>query len=147
MSVYFATAGDYLKIGYSADPAGRMNTVTRNGKRPDDLPWGARVKLIGWIPGDRGRERSLHDVHASHRVAGEWFRLGPDAIREHIWADPRGIDVERMTAATVFALRAYPHLTRDDLAERGVQIEATPESVVPLAWMDGLLDSNKGAAS
>ena len=30
MSVYFATAGDYLKIGYSTDPIGRM---------PGLIPW------------------------------------------------------------------------------------------------------------
>lgn len=130
MSVYFAQAGGYTKIGFSDDPIDRQSTITTSGKRPDDLPYGADVDLIGWVPGDRWTEGAHHARFISKRVAGEWFRLDKDdvaAIKALIWADPRGVDIKGMSFAAVIACRRYPELTRDELAARGVRIKAVSE--------------------
>lgn len=126
MSVYFAQAGDYVKIGYSADPIARASTITRLGKRPADLPFGTDVDLIGWIPGDQWRETEMHGKFTSSRVAGEWFRLDRDEIRALILDDPRGVDMRRMSALAVFAAAAHPTMTRDEIALAGIPIEAAP---------------------
>lgn len=125
MSVYFATAGGYMKIGFAADPISRVTTVTRNGKRPADLPFAADVELIGWVPGDRQAETDMHARFADRRVDGEWFRIDADVVRELIWSDPRGVDLDRMSMFAVLTCRARPDLTRDEIAACGVQVEAT----------------------
>ncbi|GAB2970063.1 GIY-YIG nuclease family protein [Nocardioides montaniterrae] len=126
MSVYFAESGPYMKIGYSADPAGRMTTVTRNGQRPDDLPFDADADLIGWIPGDRKVERELHQRFASIRVSGEWFWSEREAAVQIIREHPSGVDIHGMSAIAVFLMREHPTATRADLEAIGVQVEAVP---------------------
>lgn len=127
MSVYFATSGRYMKIGHSSDPVARSATITRNGTRPDDVEFCAAATLLGWIPGDAAREKQFHSTFADARVAGEWF-LGIDeaVARELIWADPYGVDMQRMSALAVLLMVEHPELSRDDLAGAGIQIEATP---------------------
>ena len=115
MSVYFIRVGEYIKIGYSHDPVNRATTVTRSGIRPADIPFGADVDLIGWVPGDVWTERAFHVQHIEHRVAGEWFRLTREAAEELIWSDPRGIDLERMTAQAVFVSLKHPEITREEM--------------------------------
>lgn len=129
MSVYFIESGPYMKIGFSEDPISRNTTVTRNGKRPDDLPFDAETDLIGWIPGDRKAEARLHKQFAHLRVAGEWFWSERDAARELIWVDPRGVDLHRMAASAVFTMRKYPTLTRADLASAGLAVLAVSEEI------------------
>jgi hypothetical protein len=146
MSVYFAEAGGYVKIGYSADPASRMTTVTRNGTRPADLPYGTRATLLGWIPGDRKREASLHRRFVGLWAAGEWFRLDVDEIRDLIWSDPRGVDMERMTAMAVSVAMDYPTLTREQIASAGIRIEAPPEAEVIGAMFDCLFAAERRAS-
>lgn len=124
MSVYFAQAGAYIKIGYSGDPISRVATVTMNGRRPETLPRGAEATLLGWVPGNRELEAELHRRFAADHVAGEWFYLDPEVARGAIWADPRGVDIHRMSAMAVFAAMEFPEATRDELAAAGVQIEA-----------------------
>jgi hypothetical protein len=146
MSVYFATADGYTKIGYSADPAGRMTTVTRNGQRPDDLPFGAKAHLIGWIPGDRAVEAGLHRRFAAHHAAGEWFSGIKDGeLRSIVEDDPRGIDVDRMTALAVFVAIAHPELTRDEIAALGVRIDAVPEPEALRSWSDDLTATERAS--
>lgn len=146
MSVYFATAGDYVKIGHSADPIARLNTITRNGKRPSDLPFAAEARLIGWIPGDVCDEALLHRRFADQRVAGEWFRgIDCDVLRDLIWADPHGIDIERMSATAVFVALRCPQATRDDIAAAGVRLEALSLEESHLL-MDGWLTTRKAAS-
>lgn len=129
MSVYFALAGGYVKVGYSAKPFGRMTTVTRNGRRPTDLPHAADVELLGWVPGDRDVEAAWHRRFAADHVAGEWFYLAPDMVRSLIWSDPCGVDLVRMPAPAVFAAIKYPAATRDDLARAGYTVEAAPADI------------------
>lgn len=130
MSVYFAEAGGYIKIGYSHDPIGRSATITTSGTRPSDLPRGAGVDLIGWVPGDHWREGSIHAQFVDSRVRGEWFRLDREAMHELIWQDPHGVDLHRMSASAVFCALNYPHFTRDELESAGVRIHAATEAEV-----------------
>lgn len=127
MSVYFAQAGRYTKVGYSADPIARVGSVTTNGARPADIPRGADARLLGWIPGDRRRESEIHARFSDRRVeaGGEWFVLEEDEIRDLIWSDPSGIDVQRMAAMAVLAGSKYPGVTRADMAAAGIPVEAT----------------------
>ena len=124
MSVYFIEAGPYMKIGFSDNPIARAGTVTRLGKRPDDLPFEADAELIGWIPGDRKVEKQLHERYAHLRVAGEWFWSERDAMAELIWADPRGVDMHRMSALAVGAMHKHPTLTRAEVEAAGIRVMA-----------------------
>lgn len=126
MSVYFAQAGRYTKIGYSADPASRVSSVTTHGTRPADLRRGTEARLLGWIPGNMRRELEVHGRFVGQRVEGEWFVLDVAEVRELIWADPCGIDIQRMSAMAVLAAIKYPEATRDDLAAAGIPIAAVP---------------------
>lgn len=128
MSVYFAQAGPYIKIGYSADPLTRVDSVTISVERPDDLPKGADVDLIGWVGGGRRRESAMHREFARDHVAGEWFYLDRDVVVDLIWADPHGIDFHGMSARAALAARKHPDLTRDQLAQAGVPIECSDGS-------------------
>lgn len=126
MSVYFIEAGPYMKIGFSDDPIARAESVTRTGRRPDDLPREADAELIGWIPGDRKAEARLHRRFAYLRVAGEWFWSEREQAAELIWADPRGVDIHRMSARAVLAMRKHPTLTRAEVELAGIPVLALP---------------------
>lgn len=124
MSVYFAAVGGYVKIGYSADPIGRTSTVTVNAKRPTDVPRGADAQLIGWVPGERDEEARWHRSFAADHVAGEWFYIDPDVVSQLIWADPCGIDLDRMSALAVLAANAHPGISREEIAAAGIPVNA-----------------------
>lgn len=146
MSVYFATAGGYMKIGYSKDPIARSTTLTTSGTRPDDLPRATDVTLLGWIPGDTNDEGVVHARFRGNRVKGEWFAdVDVDAVRELIWNHPHGVDVQRMSAWAVFTMDRYPELTRDDLTSRGIPVEARPLEESHLL-MDRFLTTPKSAS-
>lgn len=72
--VYFIEADDYIKIGYSRDPIGRLSQIRkRHGvKLPDGLD-PSRARILAVEQGTQSHERRLHDRFAEHRVAGEWF--------------------------------------------------------------------------
>lgn len=126
MSVYFAQAGAYVKIGYSRRPISRVSTVTTAGKRPNDLPRGTDARLLGWVPGDQWVESAWHARFIASRVAGEWFYLDPEAIRQEIWADPCGVDFERMSARAVLAADRHPGISREEIAAAGIPVEVVP---------------------
>lgn len=126
MSVYFAAAGPYIKIGFSADPIARSATVTTAGKRPSTLRRATPAHLIGWIPGDRAVESAMHQRFAADHVAGEWFYISVDVVRDLIWSDPRGVDMRRMSAMAVFTAEAYPQATREQMEQAGIPVEAKP---------------------
>ena len=77
MSVYFARAGEYLKIGYSKDPRQRIRTLRchKDSIRPTGLDDAAPVELVAVIDGNRDTERILHRVFAGLRECGEWYRI------------------------------------------------------------------------
>lgn len=139
MSVYFATSGGLLKIGYSVNPFSRVGTITRLGTRPDRIPLDAPAELIGFIPGDVEVERGLHRRFAEQYVAGEWFDLDPAVAAEAIWADERGIDIQRMSMMAVLLMWRHPHLTRDEAASvLGTSVEAAPLDEA-LGWIHAAL--------
>lgn len=72
--VYFIEAGDYIKIGYSRDPIGRLVQIRsgRGVKLPDGLD-PSRARILTVEPGTHSHEKRLHDRFAEHRAAGEWF--------------------------------------------------------------------------
>ena len=76
--VYFAVAGRYVKIGYSASNVQRRLRVMFNGSRlirPDDIDESQPPALIHEIPGCIIRdERRIHALFARHHVIGEWYR-------------------------------------------------------------------------
>lgn len=125
MSVYFARVGDYMKIGFSDDPIARATTITRMGTRPADVAVGDTVDLVGWVPGDVWREGYYHAQHIESRVVGEWFHLDRKCAEDLIWADPRGVDLERMSAMAVFACLRHPELTRDEIEAAGIPVMAS----------------------
>lgn len=63
--VYFAQAGDRIKIGWSKNVATRVAQLQTGNAAP--------IKLLGVVPGGRAKEREIHDLFASVRVGGEWF--------------------------------------------------------------------------
>lgn len=136
MSVYFAQAGAHIKIGHSADPIERVSTLTRNGTRPSDVAHCAEAELLGWVPGDRAVEAAWHRRFAADHVAGEWFYLDPAAVRDLIWDDPCGIDLERMSALAVFAAHYHRGVSREQIAAAGIPVEANPDAA---AVMDDAL--------
>lgn len=124
--VYFAQVDRFIKIGYSANPFSRVRTITRLGKRPDEIAYDAPADLIGYIPGDRRREADIRCDFPESQVAGEWHELTAEDVRPLIWADPRGVDVQRMSGLAVLTMLEHPDLTREDVAALGVPIDATP---------------------
>lgn len=132
MAVYFAEAGGYIKIGFSVNPVSRVSTITRNGTRPADIPYGVEADLIGWVPGQQWTEGAWHSRYVDHRVVGEWFQgIDRDEIRQLIWANPRGVDAHRMSALAVWTCAANPDLTRDEVAALGIPVEGEqhPEQI------------------
>ncbi len=73
--VYFIRAGDHVKVGYSAQPLDRLQTLQTS--HPEKL------EILCTIPGSIKTERSLHARFQSYRVRGEWFRFGP-GIRKFV---------------------------------------------------------------
>lgn len=58
--VYFARLGDLIKIGYSTNPV----------RRAEEL----NAELLGFVPGDRELEASLHYELREYRERFEWYR-------------------------------------------------------------------------
>lgn len=76
--VYFARAGNKVKIGFAKDPRRRL-AAFRAGSS-------SKVKIYYVTPGGRKEEADLHRLFAEYRVNGEWF-LYSQAIRDWIAKD------------------------------------------------------------
>ncbi len=63
--VYFARGGPYVKIGFSTNINGRIDTI-RNA-----APFA--VEIAGLMVGDQSLETELHRKFKTHRVNREWF--------------------------------------------------------------------------
>lgn len=72
MPVYFIQAAEAarVKIGYSADPPGRLDELSTGSPVP--------LALIAVMPGDPSDEAQLHERFAADRTHGEWFRRSPE---------------------------------------------------------------------
>ncbi len=89
--IYFAHCGaagfEYgvVKIGFSTEPIKRMIS-TRKGDsalRPYSVQLDS-MEPLGVLPGTMRMEKAIHELFASYRVKGEWFRGDPkifDIIR------------------------------------------------------------------
>jgi hypothetical protein len=73
--VYFIRAGEFVKIGYSIEPAKRLGHLATASPLPLEL-W-AKTR------GNPVDERALHRRFARDRAHGEWFRVS-DRIRNFV---------------------------------------------------------------
>jgi hypothetical protein len=71
-SVYFAQAGDRVKIGWSKRVAARLAQLQTGNAAP--------IRLLGTMPGARTVERRVHAQFAELRLAGEWFQAAPELL-------------------------------------------------------------------
>jgi hypothetical protein len=79
--VYFIKSGDFIKIGFSLNPAYRLCGIQTSNP--------LECEPLGVVQGSEKAERKIHFLfgHAHHR--GEWFRVTP-AILETISRVARG---------------------------------------------------------
>src|SRR3990167_2997040 len=64
--IYAISAGDAVKIGWSADPCRRVSKISSDNPH--------ECRLVGVIPGSIIDERNLHTRFEALRVRREWFR-------------------------------------------------------------------------
>lgn len=80
MAVYFARAGDLVKIGHAVDVPKRIHTLQCGHPLP--------LTVVREIPGGRGVERAFHR-HFSHLAArGEWFNWSDEMLTAEVEASP-----------------------------------------------------------
>jgi hypothetical protein len=76
---YFIRCGQFIKIGASSSPLGRLHTIRNTGgvlaPRGLDLESAA---LVVTEPGGFEREKELHTRFAHLRAVGEWFTEAPE---------------------------------------------------------------------
>lgn len=74
--VYFFECEDFIKIGFSADPASRLRQiqVSGNGTTAPQNVNTREAKIITAAPGSRRDEMALHNRFAATRDEGEWFK-------------------------------------------------------------------------
>lgn len=89
MSVYFVQFGPYVKVGYSSNPARRIEQIHQKASNPTKRArHEAFPPLVGWfepkvlkvISGDRGTESQAHSVMREQRYMGEWFHATPETL-------------------------------------------------------------------
>lgn len=71
-SVYFAAAGERIKIGWSRRVSGRLAQLQTGSAEP--------IRLLGTVAGGRALERRLHDQFDHLRLSGEWFSAAPELL-------------------------------------------------------------------
>lgn len=64
--IYFIRSGDFVKIGYSIDPWGRMASLQTAHHQP--------LEMLAVMPGEKTDEREIHRRFRNYRERGEWFR-------------------------------------------------------------------------
>lgn len=70
--VYFARAGDWVKIGHTDDVATRISDL--------QTACPLTIRVLAIAPGGRAQEREFHRRLRAHRERGEWYRLCPELI-------------------------------------------------------------------
>lgn len=65
--VYFIQSQGLIKIRTTRNVGSRLSSLQTSSPQP--------LKLLCVIPGDRSKEKQLHDRFAELRESGEWFRL------------------------------------------------------------------------
>lgn len=90
--VYFIKAGDYVKIGYSKNPAQRLKTLSKANDstvRPADCDL-SEAKIVGTVAGGHELESHYHRLARDWHVCGEWYAWNEEletivreAVRSH----------------------------------------------------------------
>lgn len=73
--IYFVQCGEFVKIGYTANPNSRMSKFKTNN------PYECR--LVALIDGGKIIEAQMHERFAEFHHRGEWYRCG-DALMSFI---------------------------------------------------------------
>lgn len=70
--IYFITdeTNKSCKIGYSANPETRLSSLQTGTINP--------LKLVSVLPGDRNKEKELHNTFKKFHIKGEWFKITPE---------------------------------------------------------------------
>lgn len=68
--IYFLSAGDRIKIGFTSTLGRRMSQLRISN--PDGL------ELLGTLPGNRYIEEFVHWIFRASRESGEWFRFSDE---------------------------------------------------------------------
>jgi hypothetical protein len=71
--VYFAKAGDRIKIGFSTNVEKRLRALGTGSPQA--------IQLLGVMPGSKRLERTIHEDLKAHRQHREWF-TDCSAVRE-----------------------------------------------------------------
>lgn len=91
--VYFITDKKNIKIGYSKNPNKRIKQLnTGNAKK---------LMLIGYMNGDKNKEKELHCQFSQDRSNGEWFSPS-DELLDFINIKFSQIHVEKDTVVNVY---------------------------------------------
>lgn len=91
--VYFASAGDKIKIGFSKNPWSRVSELkTANHE----------LVLISTLRGDKNLESELHEMFAEFHISREWFVFS-DEIRDYINKNTIVVKPVATTVATPYA--------------------------------------------
>ena len=71
--LYAISNGEYLKIGYSINPASRIKTLKTSSPTELKIVW---QTLCGYNDlHARKQEKKLHRALSAHRIDGEWFKF------------------------------------------------------------------------
>jgi len=73
--IYFLKANERVKIGYSHDPANRVQT------KQTSCPYELEVLMV--IDGSEDEEHKLHSKFSNYRRSGEWFEFA-EQIKQFI---------------------------------------------------------------
>jgi len=63
--VYFVQYGDRIKVGYSKNPKGRLQTLKSSN--------GGEMIPIAVLPGTRQQEKLIHERFREYSICGEWY--------------------------------------------------------------------------
>jgi DNA-binding transcriptional regulator YdaS (Cro superfamily) len=112
--VYFVRCGDFVKIGFSKRPDGRLRYL-RTATPFDFVLVGAHAATVH-------DERHLHKIFKAHRHRGEWFRWVPEIEQVAVngLADEHRATVSNLTG----------HAMRASMAiQRAVQLKGSQEKL------------------
>src|SRR5574341_1136092 len=72
--IYFIQQGEFgpIKIGYSADPVGRLRNLATSTH--------VELRMLATVDGDADDERALHEKFAHHRIRREWFKPAAEIL-------------------------------------------------------------------
>jgi hypothetical protein len=84
--IYYAECGQYLKIGISKNPRGRVEYLKKDPfSHFDDVEMRQNIRLLGYVPGTLKQEKDILKKFIEHRAfdVGEWFYDVPQ-IRQYM---------------------------------------------------------------